>query len=94
MNDEIKRKLIAKALMASMTIIYTIISAAICLGSGYLGIKLAESYDISRWWIVGPMIVIPIALLAYLETMGWFEKYYLYPREKLEKWADLEDRSS
>ena len=93
MSDEVKRKLIAKTLIASMTIFYTLISAAFCIGSGYFGIKLAEFYDISQWWIVVPMVVVVIALLAYLETMGCFEKYYKSPRERLEKWADLDDQS-
>jgi hypothetical protein len=89
MNNGVKRKLIAKTLMASMTIFYTAVSATVCIGSGYLGITIAGSYDISQWWFIAPIIVVAIALLAYLETMGWYEKYYQSPRKNLEEWADL-----
>ena len=92
MSEEVKRKFIAKTLIATMTIFYTLLSAAFCMGSGYLGIKLAEFYNISQWWIVIPIIVVVIALLAYLETVVWFDRYYKSPRKNLEKWAGIEEK--
>ena len=89
MPGEIKRKIIAKTLMASMTIFYTIVSIGLCMGAGYYGIQLAKSYDISKWWIVLPLLILSIALISYLETMGWYEKYYKSPRRKLEKWSGV-----
>ena len=93
-SDEIMRKLIAKVLIASMAIFYTVVSVALCIGFGSLGVRLAESFEISQWWIVMPMIIISIALLAYLETLGWHEKYYWSPRKRLEAWAGLNDSSN
>ena len=93
MSNEVKRKLIAKIVIASMTILYTVLSAAFCLGSGYLGIKIAEFYEISQWWAIVPMVVVVISLLAYLETLGWYETYYKLAQKRLKEWAGLEDQS-
>ena len=89
MSKEIKRKLIAKTLMAFMPIFYTIVSIGLCMGAGYYGIQLARSHNISKWWVVVPLLVFTIALISYIETMGWFEKYYKNPRVKLKKWSNL-----
>ena len=91
MNEEIKRKIIAKTLMASMTIFNTIVAISLCMGAGYYGIHLAKSFDISKWWVVVPILVFTIALISYLETMGWYEKYYKTPRRRLEKWSGIRD---
>tara|TARA_B100001123_G_C14898251_1_gene862710 strand:- start:102 stop:386 length:285 start_codon:yes stop_codon:yes gene_type:complete len=91
MRQEIKRKLIAKTLMAFMTIFYTVTSIGLCMCAGYHGIELAKSHDISKWWIVLPLLIFTIALISYLETMGWYEKYYKSPRRKLEKWAGIRE---
>ena len=90
LDQNIKRKLIAKTVMASMTIMYTIISIGLCLGIGYYGIQLAKSHDVSKWWIVVPLLIFTIALISYLETMEWHEKYYKSPRQRLRKWSGLE----
>ncbi len=92
LDQNIKRKLIAKILMASMTIIYTIISIGLCMGISYYGIQLAKSYDVSKWWIVAPLLFFTIALISYLETMEWHEKYYKSPRKQLRKWSGLEKK--
>ena len=88
-SQEIKRKVIAKLLMTFMAIFYTIVSIGLCMGAGYYGIQLANFCGISIWWVVAPLLVFTIALISYLETMGWYEKYYKNPRIKLKEWADL-----
>ena len=92
MTDKIKRKVVAKVVLALMTIFHTILSAGFCIGSGYLGVKLAIFMEISEWWRIVPAIVIAIALLSYFETLHWHEKIYKAPRDLLKHWANL-DRS-
>ena len=90
MTNKIKRKLIAKVLLASMTIFHTILSAGFCIGFGYLGAKIANSIEISEWWVIVPAILLAISLLSYFETFDWHEKYYKAPRALLKHWADLD----
>tara|TARA_B100000530_G_scaffold228244_1_gene147243 strand:+ start:133 stop:414 length:282 start_codon:yes stop_codon:yes gene_type:complete len=90
MTNKIKKKLIAKVLLASMTIFHTILSAGFCIGCGYLGAKIANSLEISEWWVIVPAILLAISLLSYFETFDWHEKYYKVPRSLLKHWADLD----
>ena len=90
MTNKIKTKIVAQMLLASMTLFYTILSAGFCIGFGYLGAKVANSMEISEWWVIIPAIVIAIALLSYFETLYWHKKYYKAPRDLLKHWANLD----
>ncbi len=59
------------------------------MGAGYYGIQLANFYNISKWWIVVPVLISTIALISYLETKGWHEKYYKSPRRRLRNWSNM-----
>ncbi len=90
MTNSAKRLFFAKTLLVSMTIFHTMFSAGFCILFGYIGSRAAEYTEISEWWFIIPAILMAIALLSYLETLNWHEKYYRAPRVLLKKWAGID----